>query len=497
MKKIVIIAILLFSNIIISYSQNTVYNPDISKKNAQALLNRLYSDMQGLHPNLYEHISKENYDKAYLETLHNLDTADFYKPWAICKEFQSFVALCRDSHSGVSLFRAWINPAKFNPKDYETLAKRDSIISVFPFTFNIIHGKMYVSCDLFSQGAIPEKSEIVSINSQSTKDWLQEKRKRLSEDRDAHKDAIISFYSQYKILPTKTCIFGYIRDGEQDTTYKTLDCRVHVLKYDEYLSSAYNFDEEDKIVSFKPLENGRVGLVKMFSFYPLKTMLPLVENILDSLQYYHAEDLIIDLRKSPGGHAEIVREFIDRITDNPYRQVSEELFFIKYAMKDCSNKHVRKIWQDKKYIKKKDVKRIWSEGRDTIIRHQFDEIQPKDYENKFKGRVWVMVGPYTNSAAVEFASVVQDCKIGIVVGEETGGVQNCYGNPMYYPLTDILNDKLIRFDYIAPHIKHVRPSGDDSAKLHGVMPDIELSPNYALKEDVQLNELVEIIKYQN
>lgn len=126
-----------------------------------------------------------------------------------------------------------------------------------------------------------------------------------------------------------------------------------------------------------------------------------------------------------------------------------------------------------------------------------DVIYPDKHTDKFDGNIWVMVGPYTHSAAVEFAATIQDNNIGIIVGEESSAV-NCYGNPMDYEFSsDVLNNKYIRYDYFAPHIKLIRASGELTDAPHGIIPDIEIKANTTLKNDEQLNTLIEIINQTN
>ena len=453
--------------------------------------------MQAFHPNLYQYFSKKDYDKVYEEIMQNLDTADFYNPDKLYALLQEFVALCRDGHSSVAREIPRKSYLNSNSKNAQSApSKRDSTVKVFPFIFNIINEKMYVSNNCFDNVNMPVKSEIISIGSQTTQEWLQSKRKETTGERDAYRDAKISLYSSYKILNVDSCKFGYIPYGFQDTLYKTLQCKIHIMQYEKCLSQYYNYDEENEIVTFRPLDEGRIGIIEMNYFYPVKMMLPFINKALDSLKFYGAQDLIIDLRNSSGGHAESGYALIDRITNKPYRTNFEEQFFIKHAMLTSENSEARKIYTSRKYLKKNEVNAIMKAGKDTVITYQYPEIIPQEYKNKFTGRVWVLTSAFTFSAAAGLAAIVQDCRLGTVVGDETGGTQNCYGNLLFYPLSGIMDEKILRFYYLAPYIKYIRPSGDDSMYLRGVIPDIEIEPNIIRNEDLQLQTLVEIIRNQ-
>ena len=480
-------------------SAQSVYYETITKEDAQKYLTKLYENMQALHPNLYEHISKEDYDKVYAELMQNLDTADYYASSKLFLAFQEFEVLCRDGHSGVRL-----RQIRMKQKQNNVSVQNNPPFRAFPFIFNIVKGKLYVNYHCFGDDTIPIKSEIVSIGDETAQEWLQRKRATLSGERDAYRNSKLNGLRNMltQRLDVDSCKFGYIPDGSRDTLYKVLDCRTQPKYFTDCYAS--HLDEPgifsdltiEAMLTFRMIEDDRIGIITMLRFFPIKKMLPLIDKAFDDLKSHGAEDLIIDLRKSPGGHAESGDAIIDRIATQPYRTHSSEQFFIKSAMLTSSNKHARKIWQNRAYLNKKELIALMQAGKDTVITYQSSEIIPKNHKNKFTGRVWVLVGAQTYSAAVGFAATIQDNKLGTVVGEETGGTPNCYGNPMPHILTGVLDEKLITFYYTAPHIKVIRPSGDDSMKLRGVIPDIEIEPNILFDEDKQLESLIEIIRKQ-
>ena len=476
----------------------------ITKEDAQKYLTKLYTNMQALHPNLYQHISKKDYDKVYDELMQNLDTANCYTSSKLLLAFQKFEALCRDGHSGVSLRQTPMRTDKKNKIQNNTSVQSNPTFKAFPFIFNIVKGRLYVNYHCFGNDTIPIKSEIVSIGEETAQEWLQRKRAYLTGERDEYRDSKLNRlrYISFKILNVDSCKFGYIPDGTRDTLYKTLNCKTqsgHFMNCNaRYLDEPGIFKDKTvkEMLTFRMIDDDHIGIITMLEFFPVKKMLPLINKAFDNLKSHGAEDLIIDLRKSTGGHAESGYAIIDRITDKPYRTCSEEQFFIKSAMLTSSNKYMRKIWQNRKYLNKKELIPIMKAGRDTIITYQYPERKPKNYKNKFTGRIWVLVGAPTFSAAAELAAIVQDYKFGTIVGEETGGIPNTYGNPMPQVLTGVLDENLISFIYWVPHIKSIRPSGDDSMKLRGVIPNIEIEPNIILNDDKQLQNLIEIILKQ-
>jgi hypothetical protein len=87
----------------------------------------------------------------------------------------------------------------------------------------------------------------------------------------------------------------------------------------------------------------------------------------------------------------------------------------------------------------------------------------------FDGPVCVLTGPHTYSAASEFADAVKAFGLATIVGEETGGQPNSFGNPLPF---------VLRRSGLAVQIatsRAERASGD-AADNGPVVPDIRIRP---------------------
>lgn len=108
---------------------------------------------------------------------------------------------------------------------------------------------------------------------------------------------------------------------------------------------------------------------------------------------------------------------------------------------------------------------------DVVGAVQSGEIQrlfaPKaDNPLRFHGPVYILVGPYTYSSAIQFAVAAQDYGIAKIAGEETGGLSCQTGRVTKIPMN---RTKLNAF---APILLMTRPSGAGCER--GVVPDIPL-----------------------
>jgi len=83
----------------------------------------------------------------------------------------------------------------------------------------------------------------------------------------------------------------------------------------------------------------------------------------------------------------------------------------------------------------------------------------------FAGPVCVLTGPFTFSAAVQMADAMKTYGLATIVGEETGGHANQFGNPMPFPLP---HSALV---LEVATSRTVRANGN-AADFDGVIPDI-------------------------
>jgi C-terminal processing protease CtpA/Prc len=89
----------------------------------------------------------------------------------------------------------------------------------------------------------------------------------------------------------------------------------------------------------------------------------------------------------------------------------------------------------------------------------------KRAEPFFDGPVCVLTGPFTFSAAAEFADAVKTYRLATIVGEETGGRPNDFGNDLPF----VLPNSGLTVNIAT--VSAVRANGDASDR-NAVIPDI-------------------------
>ena len=93
--------------------------------------------------------------------------------------------------------------------------------------------------------------------------------------------------------------------------------------------------------------------------------------------------------------------------------------------------------------------------------------EPEEKGFRFDGRLFLLTGPDTFSSAASFAAAVKDYEIGTIIGEETGGLRQCFGDQVRFRLPN----SGISFGVSYKRFYAPIPKPDDD--IRGVVPDID------------------------
>lgn len=89
---------------------------------------------------------------------------------------------------------------------------------------------------------------------------------------------------------------------------------------------------------------------------------------------------------------------------------------------------------------------------------------------RYQGPVCVLIGPSTFSSAMKLANAIADFDLATLIGEETGGNPNAFGEVYLFDLPNT------RLQIGVSTKRFVRANGDASYR-GGVLPDIEIKPS--------------------
>ena len=111
---------------------------------------------------------------------------------------------------------------------------------------------------------------------------------------------------------------------------------------------------------------------------------------------------------------------------------------------------------------------------------------------KFQGNLFLLTSGRTFSSAADFTAVIKDYQFGTIIGEETGGLRQCFGDVLSFTMPGTGINFGVSFKYFYAPVPEI---GDDR---HGTVPDIELDndilADYSHENDPALAFALDYIK---
>ncbi|MDE6009590.1 MAG: hypothetical protein K2G90_10335, partial [Muribaculaceae bacterium] len=130
--------------------------------------------------------------------------------------------------------------------------------------------------------------------------------------------------------------------------------------------------------------------------------------------------------------------------------------------------------------------KLMKESNSASPMFAFYEVDPDEYiepitkeEGHYDGNVYLLTSNHTFSSAGSFAWTFKECGMGKVIGEETGGMNVCFGDILPYKLPISNLSTSISF-------KRFWQLRADENDVHGTLPDIEVPAADALERAMKL-----------
>jgi len=168
-----------------------------------------------------------------------------------------------------------------------------------------------------------------------------------------------------------------------------------------------------------------------------------LKDFFTSVQNEGVHNVIVDLRGNPGGNSLVANEFLR------YLSVKE------YQVGNSTQRFGPIMWEYQPGLKKNE-----------------------QAECVFSGHVYVLTSTDTFSAAMDFATLLSDNGLCIVVGEISGNMPSSYGDVLYFQTPNALLTYKVSYKYFK------RP--DVSKSNLPLLPDVQVPANAALEETMRL-----------
>ncbi len=201
-----------------------------------------------------------------------------------------------------------------------------------------------------------------------------------------------------------------------------------------------------------------------------------------------AHTLIVDLRTNGGGDSRLGDEFLRYITTKSFRGSARKEWKMSAEYRAFLRSLVRPPLSLLPLQYMMPLAHQLLSGPDgKIVPFEFSVETPQRAEPFFSGAVCALTGSGTFSSAVDLADAIKTYHLATIVGEETGGRPNSFGEVYWF--------RLPRSGFLVSvsSARFVRASGD-TTDHRGVMPDSLVQPTAAQRRsarDVVLDRAID------
>lgn len=419
------------------------------------------------HPSLYEYTSQTMWDSIF-NTFEQKKIKEVETSNDLFKSISSLADNVKDGHLNI------LHP------------KIDTLPTMFPVLVKFIDGKLYTDTDDFG---IPLGSEIMSINSKSSPTILKDLLKYAPSDG-------YNLTKKYRQIEKEFGILHYYEYGSKESysvKYTTTDGGVKTIEIapksfesigNQYPNrnshfASYHQDtnrmeyfktriaEKWPFVYYIDSINTAVLTVNSFGLDPKEFKSKLI-SLFKEIKKKKAGNLIIDIRENIGGYRINAINLYSFLTDEPFKQRISESTITNVLPHEENVIHTMSDYSEFFEMYFASVKE--EDGRWLLTE---DHAQAEMIPNKktFKGKVYVLIGGNTFSAASAFALSAKNDKNITLVGEETGGGYY-FHTAQYSALYELPNSKIM---VRMPFVKIDKYVLDNSVpKGSGILPDIEI-----------------------
>ena len=424
----------------------------ISREEAIEDLNTLAKNITKTHPKFHKKVESGAFRGTLINYQNTLSQYDSLSTYQFYKIIGTLPSSLNDGHTRLSHPKVRFSkvfPLRVN------INTRDSVITI--------------SNDYSKENSIPIGSEIKSINGISYKEIVCTLMQYVSGE--------LSFYKIHKLNQGSefsfyfNMLFGsreykikYVYDNKEFNTSvayirgNKLGQKTLKTKEDKNLSAKFTPWEYYKE------DNNKIGIIHIRSFMDysyIDEFNSFLDSVFTDLQKNKVENLIIDIRKNGGGNTQLGDELLKYISPVQFKQFEKMI--------------ARQSFKRLKKTGNLSIFNPFSYG--SIKTYDYDFVELKDSLH-YTGQVYLLTSHSTFSAASSFSEAFKQFKMGVIIGEETGGMNVSYGESIHFTLP---NSKL---KYCISSKRYWRYNATEDT-IHGTIPDNEIPYYEALTYTIQ------------
>lgn len=417
--------ILLSSLIFFANAGLQAQNKLIAPKKLQKDFDNLKKVMQA-HPDPFTHISEKDFNHKFDSIKQRLTVPlsipEFYKKTAF------MIALIKDGHTSVGL-----------PKDW--MKKKRKAVGALPLEFYLTNDdKLYVLKNYREKG-IPVRAKITKINGVETQNFINIIDPFISyETKKFRNTRIDDNFEMYLYL-----VFGFSANTEFEySTGEIKTLKVENMPYKEWKKIRKNDREERelKIAKGKPYDYKKisegVGLINIYAFQTrdLISYDKFLNKTFKNIQKDNIHSLIIDIRGNYGGWPKIASKLFHYISDTHFKTMGKSSMKVSNTYRNNLLRMIPALRSGQNYVPQRehyvDINSIINNKLDSYVDEEsFFNEKPTTEKYEFTGDCYLLTNRDSYSAASSFASTFQCYRMGVIIGEETGGTKIFRANAIY------------------------------------------------------------------
>ncbi|HEV7768354.1 MAG TPA: S41 family peptidase [Thermoanaerobaculia bacterium] len=452
-------------------------DPRLSAEEARADLEFLYRSLQSAHYNLYVHRPKAQYDASFQQVSSQL--ARPVSRIELVRELQPFVALGQIGHARI----------EFPVGDYVRALKEGG--TILPFDIRIDGDRVFVTHSYLENSRIKPGVELLAFDERPIREVVDHVSRYVSGERPYMVHAQLERFFPRWLWVARGDI-GELRVAARTTGEDRFVETIHGLpigqveplksKWTEALSRREVRFLDERIAYLRPGPFYNVEGGDSMDPGPFRTF---IDDAFQKIQAARSPILIIDLRDNPGGDNSFSDLMVAWFASRPFR------FSDDYSIK--ASPEIRR--QFAKQVAESDDDGIVTQMHQALKDRKDGDIVPFELprvsprQDRFEGRVFLLLNRHSYSNAASVAGMVQDYGFAKVIGEETADLPTSYASSAQFTLPH--SGLVVTY----PKGYFVRPSGDKS--LRGVVPDFPIPADVFLQgADAVLRAAVEIAASQ-
>ena len=424
----------------------------------------MYEGLRSAAFDLYAFTPKAVLDRAYRATLAELNKSMTLFEAQI--RFQKFAALPRMGHTRIDFPRAvWAQHLKEGGK-------------VFPLAIRVVGDKTMIAQNKSGVEEIAAGDELLKLNGTSMQDWLKRTERHVSAETP---------YMAHSLMEFDFPIYLWVELGDApgfDLLLRKADGKTRKVRLPARTSAEMKTfaAAQPPVLSLdEPMREAKVlahnvGYLRPGPFYnaeaktgaeawDVSSFRAFIDDAFAKFNSAQIDRLIIDLRGNPGGDNLFSDVMIAWFADKPFR------FFSQFKVRvspESTKANADRLANDAEAagpVSRQYAEMYAKAKPGDVVDFEIPFAEPRPNE-RFRGKVFLLIDRQSYSNAVAVAALVQDYKFGTILGEETSDMATTYGamEKFTLPKTGIV--------VCYPKARIVRPNGDLRAR--GVRPDIAI-----------------------